>query len=211
MSIVVLASGGLDSTLLSVLAVEEGQAVYPLFVDYGQRAAAREWAACQAVYRKLRLPRPKQVRVPGYGRLVRSGLTDATRDLVKEAFTPGRNGLLLMLGASYAFCVGARAVAIGLLDETVSIFPDQTSRFLASMQGAIQEAMGVEITLSAPLQKVGKQAVAAMASERGVVGTYSCHAGTERPCGRCISCREVLSVPAPDRGGRHGRRIRRSS
>ena len=35
MSIVVLASGGLDSTLISVMAEEEGVETFPLFIDYG--------------------------------------------------------------------------------------------------------------------------------------------------------------------------------
>ena len=42
MRAVVLASGGLDSTLLARLAFEEGYEVFPLFVDYGQLAAKTE-------------------------------------------------------------------------------------------------------------------------------------------------------------------------
>jgi 7-cyano-7-deazaguanine synthase in queuosine biosynthesis len=38
MSIVTLVSGGLDSTLVALLARDEGLEQYPLFVDYGQRA-----------------------------------------------------------------------------------------------------------------------------------------------------------------------------
>ena len=38
MSIVTLVSGGLDSTLVAKLAQEQGLQIFPLFVDYGQRA-----------------------------------------------------------------------------------------------------------------------------------------------------------------------------
>ena len=53
MSIVTLVSGGLDSTLVAVLAREGGLEQYPLFVDYGQRAKNKELSACRAVLARL--------------------------------------------------------------------------------------------------------------------------------------------------------------
>ena len=52
MSFVNLVSGGLDSTLIGVMAQEEHITHFPLFIDYGQRAAAKEWATCQVVHRQ---------------------------------------------------------------------------------------------------------------------------------------------------------------
>ena len=52
MSVVPLVSGGLDSTLMSVLADDEGLTQYPLFIDYGQRSAAMEWQACRKLFSK---------------------------------------------------------------------------------------------------------------------------------------------------------------
>ncbi len=43
MQIVTLVSGGVDSTLMSLMAQEEGVTLFPLFVDYGQLGAEREW------------------------------------------------------------------------------------------------------------------------------------------------------------------------
>jgi 7-cyano-7-deazaguanine synthase len=209
-SVVVLASGGVDSALISVMAVEEGQRVFPLFVDYGQRAAAREWQACTRVNRSLGLPRPKRVRISGYGRLARSGLTDPEKDVLAEAFTPGRNGVLLWLAASYAYCVGARAVAIGLVHEQDSLFPDQSRAFLRSVQGAIREALGLDIVVTAPLIGISKRTVLRIAADRGISGTYSCHAGSSKPCGRCVSCREANVRPIRNGGRSNGGRLRRS-
>ena len=50
MSVVNLVSGGLDSTLIAVMMREEGIEQFPLFIDYGQRAAKREWDTCQEVH-----------------------------------------------------------------------------------------------------------------------------------------------------------------
>ncbi len=210
MSLVVMSSGGVDSTLVSVLATEAGQRVHPLFVDYGQRAAIREWAACVRVHGTLGLPRPKRVRLAGFRTIVHSGLTDRRMDVVEEAFTPGRNAMFLLLGAAHAFCVGARAVALGLLDERQSLFPDQRRTFLEKMEDAIEAALGARVSVVAPLMNLSKAEVMAIAAEKGITGTYSCHSGTARPCGKCISCLEVVGAKAAKKGGRNGRRIRRA-
>ncbi len=47
MSMVTLVSGGLDSTVMAVLAKEEGLTQHPLFIDYGQLGCRRELRACR--------------------------------------------------------------------------------------------------------------------------------------------------------------------
>ncbi|MBK7539582.1 MAG: 7-cyano-7-deazaguanine synthase [Myxococcales bacterium] len=117
MTLVLLTSGGLDSTMMALLAVDEGIEIHPLFVNYGQRAAEREWRACNTVFRRHRLPAPHRMSVRGYGSSVPSGLTSRKLDVVADVYLPGRNLFLLLCGAGYATRVGASGVAIGLLDE----------------------------------------------------------------------------------------------
>jgi 7-cyano-7-deazaguanine synthase len=190
MSIVNLASGGLDSTLVGVLTKEQRIKQYPVFIDYGQRSARREWDACRKSHKQLNLPSPRRVDIGGFGALIRSGLTDPKRNLVKDAFTPGRNLLFLLLGGAYATQVGASAVAIGLLDEEKAIFPDQRFEFIVHAERALQVALGKSIRVLAPLTAFTKRDVVQMAKAKGISGTYSCHAGTTHPCGKCIACRE---------------------
>ena len=33
-----------------------------------------------------------------------------------------------------------------------------------------------------------------IAKAKGISGTYSCHAGTELPCGVCVACREYIGL-----------------
>jgi 7-cyano-7-deazaguanine synthase len=196
-SIVTLVSGGLDSTLVAALAAEAGQTQYPLFIDYGQKAHHRELAACRNAMERLGLPEPMVAALGGFGVLIRSGLTDPTLDVVQEAFTPGRNALFLLLGASYALTRGACAVAIGLLDERHRLFPDQSRVFLESAQVFLYRALGQEIAVVAPLMRMTKANVVQLASERGLLGyTYSCHEAGPEPCGRCIACREFEGTEA---------------
>jgi 7-cyano-7-deazaguanine synthase len=85
-------------------------------------------------------------------------------------------------------------VAIALLSEDACIFPDQTSEFVNRTQELISLAMGRDIRIIAPLMQFSKADVLKMAEKKGISGTYSCHAGTERPCGICVSCVERNNV-----------------
>ena len=191
MSIVTLVSGGLDSTLMSLLAQEEGLVLAPVFVDYGQLGAAREWTACTLLHKRHGLPAVTRMDVPGYGRVVRSGITDETMRVNEDAFLPGRNLLFLLCGAAYAYRVGAEGVAIGLLNPESRLFPDQTDEFLRKAEDVIETAMGRRFRVLAPLVEFTKADILALAAARGLHDTYSCHAGKSEPCGKCIACIEI--------------------
>lgn len=190
MSVVTLVSGGLDSTLIAKLSQEEGLEQYPLFVDYGQRARDRELAACRYAMLELGLPEPKVADLSGFGALILSGLTDPAFDVVKNAFTPGRNLLFVLIAAAYAVQINADAISIGLLHESTSIFPDQTNAFLSEAESLINRCMNKDIKLLAPLNSFRKSDVVALAKLKGISNTYSCHMGDEKVCGTCISCQE---------------------
>ena len=190
MSIVTLVSGGLDSTLVACLAKEMGNTQYPLFINYGQRALEQEIAACRRAMQRLGVPAPVIADLSGFGGLIRSGLTDKNLRIVEDAFTPGRNTLFLLMAAAYGHQVGADAVAIGLLHEDTSLFPDQTSAFLSAAESTLRFAIGRDIKVLAPLNGLVKQDVVALAKAKGIDKTYSCHSGDDIPCGQCIACKE---------------------
>lgn len=189
-----LVSGGLDSTLMALLTNEEGVSQIPVFIDYGQRASGREWAACLRVHSKLKLPEPTRVDLSGYGQTIPSGLTNRKMRLVEDAFLPGRNLLFLVTGAAVAFSRGANAVAIGLLNEKSHLFPDQTTKFLSEAEKTIKLGLGAEIRVMAPLKEFTKAVALRLSKEKGIKGTYSCHAGGVKPCGVCVSCLERLGA-----------------
>lgn len=190
MSFVSLVSGGLDSTLVGVMAKEEGIQHFPLFIDYGQRAARKEWETCRFVHDALGLPAPMRMDLSGFGKIIASGLTCEELDIKADAFTPGRNLMFLLMGSAYAYQQGASSVAIGLLAEEFSLFPDQKPQFVAQAESAISAAMGRQIKVLTPLIEFSKADVVNLGQAKGITGTYSCHSGNSEPCGRCIACLE---------------------
>ena len=190
MSFVNLVSGGLDSTLIGVMASEEGIECYPLFINYGQRAASIEWETCKSVHTKFNLPSPALMDLSGFGSLIASGLTSEKLDIKNDAFTPGRNLIFLLMGSVYAYQQGATSVAIGLLSEKFSLFPDQKLNFIEQAEATITVALGRRIKVLTPLIEFSKKDVIKLAQAKKITGTYSCHTGYLQPCGRCIACLE---------------------
>ena len=193
MRVVVLSSGGIDSSVILQQLQRKGHKVFPLFVDYGQLASKKEWVSCQKICDYLKLV-PEKIDAHDFGRLVPSGLTNSSVDIEKNAFTPTRNLLFLTLGAAYGYGKGAYVVATGILMNP--IFPDQTKDFLAQTQKTLSLALGVNITILAPLINSDKFDSIMLARKYGLPINlmYSCHAGSEEPCGKCISCKERIAA-----------------
>jgi len=194
MSIVTLVSGGLDSTLMALLVKEEKIEQFPLFIDYGQICKEQELKACNIVHKNLGLPTPVIMNVSGFGALISSGLTDPNKRVNEDAFLPGRNLLFLLAGSAYAYQTNSNTVAIALLSEKNCIFPDQTNTFISRAQEIINLALGRDIKIIAPLMQLSKAEVLHLANKKGISDTYSCHSGTETPCGKCVSCIERIDA-----------------
>jgi len=190
--VVCLASGGLDSTVCLHLLRERGLHTLPVFINYGQRNFAREWGALLAACENAKFAKPIKFDFPAFGAVIKSGLTDASLRVNEDAFTPNRNLLFLLLGASVAYSKGIPNIAVGLLAERTAIFPDQSDRFLSIAQEAFKESLGATIGIHAPLRDLTKSEVVRIAQQRKIANFYSCHAGTEIPCGKCIACLEYI-------------------
>jgi 7-cyano-7-deazaguanine synthase len=194
MTIVSLVSGGIDSLLMCKIIHEQGEKQVPIFVNYGQLSNEREWAACRTIMGICKLPDPLKINLQDYGRFIPSGITNRDRRIKEDAFLPGRNLLFLLVASSYAHSKGFDKVAIGLLSEKYSIFPDQTQKFIVNANFAINTALDDNITIATPLISFSKSDVIRLAKKYNLPlsETYSCHAGTEQYCGKCISCQEII-------------------
>lgn len=193
MKIVVMSSGGVDSSLTMMLLKREGHDVYPAHVDFGHLAEEREWPACQTVCARLGVNTPVRFKISGT-EVIPSSLVHRDLDIEKDAFFPNRNLLFATLGASYAFGISSRVVALGILANP--IFPDQTPEFFKNAERCISSALGVEMKILTPLIQLDKRETLKLARARGlpIELTYYCHSGGDEPCGICISCKERVAA-----------------
>jgi 7-cyano-7-deazaguanine synthase len=187
---IVLASGGLDSTVCLHMLRERGINALPVYVNYGQRNHRREWGALCASCEANQFLQPISFDFSSFGTIIKSGLTDPTLRVNEDAFTPNRNLLFLVLGSAVASSKGARNIVLGFLAEETAIFPDQSDRFLRAAEAALAESLGSPIEIHCPLRDLRKQDVLKIAQTRGISDCYSCHSGGEVPCGKCIACLE---------------------
>jgi len=193
MGIVVLLSGGLDSSLMTKLIIEETHNVFPLFINYGQINYNKELEACHNLCKSLNIENLKIINISDFGNKIPSGLTASDLHINKDAFLPNRNGLLLLIASSYAYQVKAKYIALGLLNDKNSIFPDQTREFLDAFEKFINASLNKEIKVLSPFMAMTKSDVIKLAKEKHIDYSYSCHAGTNEPCGICISCLEFIN------------------
>jgi 7-cyano-7-deazaguanine synthase len=188
-AMVALTSGGIDSTVMTYWLERKGSDVFPLFVDYGQRAAARELTALKQV-----LPRPLRrklaiMQIPQVGRASASQLVGGP---AKDFWMPHRNLLLVTLAAIHANDLGLSIVAIGAIGEASIPVPDADLAFFRVAAKTIEKSAGTVFRIVAPLSSFAKTDVVRMAKEYGVPvdKTWSCFLDGIKPCGRCPACKQ---------------------
>ena len=175
----VLLSGGLDSTALLHFAKAQGVFVDALFIDYGQAAAVFERRAATLISAR-------------YGVL----LTEITFNVSKQFGTGeivGRN-LFLVSAALISSSYSQGLIAIGLHSGTH--YFDCSPAFVQSVNTLLAEHSNGKIQLLVPFLTWVKRDIALYCKEHGVQtdGTYSCEAGVDPSCGKCLSCLDRRNI-----------------
>ena len=217
--VVLLLSGGLDSSTCLALATAAGARVLALTIDYNQRHAC-ELEAATRLARRYRVERhivlPLDLR--GFGGSALTSDQEVPKEGVAEGvipatYVPARNTIFLSVALGWAEAAGAGDLLIGVNALDYSGYPDCRPEFIESFEATANLATraGVEGTsrfrVRAPLQRLTKadivRAGVAAGLDHGL--TWSCYDPTTdgRPCGRCDSCRlrrrgfEEAGVPDP--------------
>jgi 7-cyano-7-deazaguanine synthase len=169
---------------------DQGLNPIPLFINYGQLNCERELFSLRRNCTQLGVGQPIVLDFHDFGLKLATGLTNANKHVVDDAFTPGRNLLFIITAAAFGYKLGVDKIVMGLLSQETILFPDQTDSFLAAAENAITEALGISMKVIVPLRGLVKAEVVKLGQELGVTQFYSCHSGTEIPCGQCIACKE---------------------
>lgn len=203
---VVLASGGLDSTVTAAIAKSQGYTLYFLTLDYGQRhqyeiECARRIACALSVqeHKVVTL----DLRTFGGSALtdnipVPAGRTETERDRgIPVTYVPARNTIFLSLALAYAEVLAARHIFIGANIRDYSGYPDCRPEFLTAYEqvanlGTQRGIEGNGFTICAPLLQLRKEDIIRKGYElqAPLHLTSSCYRPDldNRPCGECDSC-----------------------
>ena len=209
MKILVLSSGGVDSTTCLAMAVEEvgAENVLALSVYYGQKHDKEIQAAKKVAeyYGVRRMELDLSVIFAGSNC---SLLKQSTEDIPLESYAqqieethgekpvstyvPFRNGLFLSSAASIALSHGCSKIMYGAHadDAAGAAYPDCSLDFVNAMNQAIYLGSGNQLTIEAPFVSLTKADVVKKGLELGVpyALTWSCYEGGEKPCGKCGTC-----------------------
>lgn len=202
---VVLASGGLDSTVTAAIARRDGYELYFLTIEYGQRHRvevdrAKRIAAAMDVTHHL-------VCSLDLGAIGGSALTtdmEVPKDREQKerskgipiTYVPGRNLVFLSLAAAHAEVVAAASVYFGANVLDYSGYPDCRPEFIRAFETAVKEGTragteGLSLQVKAPLLMMTKAQIIREGMELGAPLhlTHSCYDPVgELACGRCDSC-----------------------
>ena len=202
---VVLASGGLDSTVTAAIAKQDGCELFFLTMAYGQRHAveverARQVAAALGVANHLVMN--LDLRAIGGSALtgptaVPKGRESKERSrTIPVTYVPGRNLIFLSLAAAHAEVVGASFIYFGANVLDYSGYPDCRPEFIRAFETTVKEGTkasmeGHPLHVKAPLLMLSKAEIIQRGIELHVPFhlTHSCYdpAG-DLACGRCDSC-----------------------
>jgi 7-cyano-7-deazaguanine synthase len=202
---VVLASGGLDSTVTAALAGEDGHELFWLTIDYGQRHAVEVERARQ-VARVMRAAKHTvlslDLRALGGSALtadlaVPKHRRSAERDQgIPVTYVPARNLIFLSVAAAFAEVEGASLIYFGANVLDYSGYPDCRPEFIRAFETAARAGTkagveGAELRVCAPLLEMTKADIIRTGLRLGAPLhlTHSCYDPVgDLACGCCDSC-----------------------
>ena len=200
---VVLVSGGLDSSTVLALALQQGYRCYTLSFDYGQRHRS-ELEAAKRVSELMKVEEHKIVRLD-LGTIGGSALTDITIDVPEQetagipvTYVPARNTVFLSIALGWAEVLEADTIFLGVNAVDYSGYPDCRPEYISSFEAMANLATraGVEgnkLSIQAPLMDMTKGEIISAGASLGVdySQTVSCYQASIEglACGKCDSCR----------------------
>ena len=201
--IVILISGGLDSSTVLGIAKTKGAIINGLSFDYGQRHK-KELIAAENIASHFAINDLKVIKLD-LSLWGGSSLTDTRKKIplsgskaneIPNTYVPGRNTIFIATALSYAEAINADLIGLGVNALDYSGYPDCRPDYTKQFQklATLSNRRGREnnpIKLWTPLINLNKIEIFELAYKNQVPieQTWSCYSGGEQPCGACDSCR----------------------
>jgi len=190
---VLMASGGLDSTVLAYWLLSRGVSFRCLFLDYGQHCANTELATLREILpaaerTKVHVARVGTLLEASPSRLVREADLWLDRVVASDLIIPYRNLLFLSAGSAYAASIGAQTLYSAFINSNHALEIDATREFLDGVTKLFGKVGGVRLEM--PFRDMTKTEVARIGLSLGapIAKTYSCQVSSTVHCGSCPNC-----------------------
>lgn len=194
-------SGGMDSTLVAYIMRSRGYEIVALHFNYGQRTADKELESYRSICNDLEVSATYEIDLDFFKTIGASALTDHTIEVptggieagVPITYVPFRNGIFLSIATAIAEKEGCSSIAIGVVEEDSSGYPDCRESFIDAFTKAANLGTkdSTDITIEMPLVRLQKSEIVQEALMLGVPLhlTWSCYKSEDKACGVCDSCR----------------------
>ncbi|ACV24015.1 7-cyano-7-deazaguanine synthase QueC [Methanocaldococcus fervens] len=212
MKAVTVLSGGLDSTVSTLIAKNLGYEITAITFNYGQKAVKREINASKKICEILDINHIV-VDLPFIKQFKKSSLiteneipslkiedldSEKAHETMKTVWVPARNLIMLSIASGFAEALDAEKVFIGINKEEGLTFPDNTIEFVDALNKALEYGTLNKVKIEAPLYDKTKEEIVKIGREiekklglEVLKYSYSCYKDNGEDflhCGECESC-----------------------
>lgn len=181
-SAITLLSGGLDSTVATLMAMETVDIKLALTFDYSQRAAKREIETSVLFCKSYNIPH-EVIELPWLKKI--SG---------PAVWIPNRNAVFVNIAASFAEANNYQAIITGFNAEEAVTFPDNSTEFIKRTNEVLKLSTLNKPKIISPTSEMMKKDIVReglkLKLNPGLI--WSCYEGGEKMCGKCESCTRLI-------------------
>ena len=204
-------SGGMDSTTLLGMLLNEGVEVNACHFQYGSKHNRYEILALNKImnfYKGYGVPLVLHVLhlektfagfksnlLQGGGEIPEGHYAEES---MKQTVVPGRNMIFASIMAGLAESIGATTIALGVHSGDHHIYPDCRAEFISSLKETIVLSTDHKVDVVAPLIAEDKTSILQIGYDLRIEVPYrytrTCYKDQPHSCGKCGSCRERLEA-----------------
>ena len=196
---VLLASGGMDSTVLAYDLAQKGENIILLFLDYGQHCAKKELETLKKVLPEpykdnIRIIKIGDIYKESHSRMIVEANLWTDNVVADDLYLPYRNLLFLSIASAYAQSIGAKNIYSAFINSNHAKEIDCSMEFFTKLETLLESYGSVKINM--PYREMSKTEVARLGISLGapVAATYSCQVNSENPCGACPNCVDRINA-----------------
>jgi len=201
MHVVVLSSGGLDSTTLVYYLLKLGHVPHLLYIAYGQRhSKEEEFSRTVAANLGLGWTKVELGLVLESSALTNQELEipsgNYTTESLKVTVVPNRNAIFANIAAAVAADHRAEAIALAVHAGDHPVYRDCRPEFIGGLKKFLSLSLDNPLDVMAPFVYIPKAAIVLLGDILNVPFdlTWSCYKGEELHCGTCSTCRDRMEA-----------------